>query len=219
MIKVPKKALCSVKSKCVFPGSRLIIAIEQASGVAVVDVKELESDVRSFTNAVYDWERKSEKSKSGSNLREDTFRNFELESLGLLRKLKKNSCDEKNEKSKASEPKQTRKVKAQFVNPRKNLKKEKFSCPHCSKTYVSLKSLQNHVRIDHKEENKVYAHDFQHGEPLIQCMLLKKNKNPCTFKSIVSQMGRHCESKSLHIKVNKRPPGFRFRGWRFFPKK
>ena len=69
--------------------------LEQASGVAILDVNhvhELESDTRSFINAVYAWERERAVTKSGSDQnhdREDIFSNFEIESLGLLRKLKR----------------------------------------------------------------------------------------------------------------------------------
>ena len=201
------------------PGARLNMAIEQASGAASHDANDihgLETEIRSFINAVYAFESQETDSESSPKIdREDTFRTFEVDSLSLLRKLKRVTIAGKE---KTSESKQAKKrVKILFVNPRKNLKKTKFSCPHCKKIYESLKSLQNHVRLDHKDLKKVSVNDFQQGEPLIQCMLLKKNKNPCQFKSITSQMGRHCESKSLHSKVHKRPTGKQFRGWRFLP--
>ena len=200
-----------------------------AAGVANIIIRNLEGSIRSFLRSGDDFER----SDAHPDIRrEDHFANFEVEALKLVMNIKKvhgekekiqsvsNSQKEDTEKvAEGVEAKKCRKrVSVTFVNPRKNLKKSKFSCPHCAKIYESIKSLQNHVRQDHKQLKKVSVNDFKEEEPIIQCLLLKKNGNPCTYKSPINQMGRHISSTSIHNKSHSRPsPETKFRGWRFYP--
>ena len=196
---------------------------------AAVDIKLLETSTRAFIRSAGDFETEE---AHPDPRRTEYFANLEIEALGLIKTLKKvpeakelmkseskSPVDDLKDAEKVTKAKKCRKrVKVCFVNPRKNLKKTKFSCPHCDKIYESIKAVQNHARKDHKELKKVSAHDYIEEEPEIQCQLLKKNGNPCTFKAAINQMGRHCESHKIHKKSHQRPsPNTKFRGWRFFP--
>ena len=92
------------------PGARLNMAIEQASGAASHDANDihgLETEIRSFINAVYAFESQETDSESSPKIdREDTFRTFEVDSLSLLRKLKRVTIAGKE---KTSESKQAKK--------------------------------------------------------------------------------------------------------------
>ena len=196
---------------------------------AAVDIKLLETSTRAFIRSAGDFETEE---AHPDPRRTEYFANLEIEALGLIKTLKKvpeakelmkseskSPVDDLKDAEKVTKAKKCRKrVKVSFVNPRKNLKKTKFACPHCNKSYESIKAVQNHARKDHKELKKVSAHDYIEEEPEIQCQLLKKNGNPCTFKAAINQMGRHCESHKIHKKSHQRPsPNTKFRGWRFFP--
>ena len=52
--------------------------------------------------------------------------------------------------------------------------KEPFRCPFCNKTYLSVKTLQAHIRHNHKEEEQVKSKEYDSQDQMMICQLQSK---------------------------------------------
>ena len=72
-----------------------------------------------------------------------------------------------------------------------------LDCPFCQKQYQSIKSLQAHIRSNHKEEKQVKSKQFNQSSEMMRCMLKNKKQQLCLKEFSKDQMGRHVTNK-LH---------------------
>ena len=159
----------------------------------------------------------------------DVFTHLEIKSLLLLRRIKKlnkaNCLDDDNEGNdkdlEVKISKNLKKVTVKFINPKKQIPKKAYKCPHCEFTSASLnvKSLQNHIKDLHPNLAQVSENDFViDGEEArttkIECLLRKRNGQKCGQFFTSDQLNRHLRAKKLHDKVPDFPKSKEFKGWR-----
>ena len=157
-------------------------------------LSDLGVDVRKFLRNANEFERKAE-------YESHELMNLEIGILSLLKSFKINRL-----KSSPEVKPKKKIVKWTYINA-KERKKRKLKCPHCEKTFesVSLKSLQYHVRTDHKGCSKVTAKDIGEEEDLVECLLPKPNGNKCGKKGPRDNICRHLGAKKAHKKIPDRP--------------
>ena len=196
----------------------------------LTDHQEMESALRGFLRASFRVEDDRDIAESA-----DVFSHLEIKSLMLLRSIKKlnkgqaKSSGDKCEGQEPPAPKRmnVRKVKVKFINPKKQIPKKAYKCPHCEFTSASMnvKSLQNHIKDLHPNLTQVSENDFpvdnqESKNTKIECLLIKKNgAGKCGQFFTSDQLKRHLRAKKLHNIVPEIPKGQEFKGWRIIGEK
>ena len=79
--------------------------------------------------------------------------------------------------------------------------RDPFICPFCNKTYLSVKTLQAHIRQNHKDEEQIKSKEYDSKDQQITCMLRSKTdaNKKCLKTFQRDQMGRHVQSKYHNV--------------------
>ena len=199
-----------------FTGYSLIGMIEDHGRVKS---KYLEAKVRTFLNKCFSLEAE----RKGSPEAEDHFATLEIKCLMMIQKIKEKTPEPEGEaavndqtESNKDSKKKKRTVRAQIVDPFKNIQKKSYDCPYCSKSYdaSSIKSLQFHCRKHHPDKPKLSKNDFE-VESEVECELITRKGKRCGSSYPRHQLRRHLERKKIHKNPQRKPDGKVFRAWRF----
>ena len=166
------------------------------------DYEEMESELRKFLSGSFNVENDRSQAESA-----DVFSHLEIKSLMLLRKIKKINQSKIIDEPEGSQAlkvdrEKVKRVKVKFINPKKQIPKKSYKCPHCefSSASINVKSLQNHIKDLHPALAQVSENDFTEDSQetrntKIECLLRKKNGQKCGQFFTSDQLKRHLRAK------------------------